>query len=137
MRLSRQRVYPIESLILDFNRILNEDQGNEIARLGILLGIGRDHPLAESLLPIVYLTKGENMKNTNPLFHRVVALENADDLVGTLTSEYGHKQGTSWNRNNRNVVFFMPEAFADAKDYLNFTNTKYKVMKEEPEDKFV
>lgn len=134
-RLSRQRVYPVESLKLNFNRKLDEDQDmkREINRLGILLGIEGDHALAESLMPLVQLTKGEKMATNNSTFRRVVAVENANDLVEALTSEFGYKEGSAWNKNNKNIAFSVPEAFDAAQSYLDFSNSKYKVI-EEPFD---
>jgi hypothetical protein len=136
VRLSRQRIYPIESMTLDFDRKLDEDRDTsaEIRRLGNLLGIDDGHPLAESLVPLVHLTKGGNMiENKNPTFRRVVALENADDLAEALVSEYGYKQGDAWKRNDRHMAFFVPEAFDAATSFLDLTNSKYRVMELTPD----
>ena len=128
-RLSGSRGYTKESVNTDFSSDLNEQQDiNELSDLGVLLGITEDSPLYTSLPTIVLLTKGENMiNNINQKFRRVVALENADDLVETLIHEYGYQQGSAWKLNDSGVDFFLPEAFAAATDYLDLTETEYQV----------
>jgi hypothetical protein len=138
-KLSRVCGYVREVKNWDFSNVVLEDQDLSIEhkKLGVLLGIAEDNPLSESLMPVVLLIKGENMNNNNTKFHRVIALENAEDLVETLIYEYGYKEGSSWKKNGNSIVFFTPESYKDAKSYLALTETDHLVEDGEvdPSDK--
>jgi hypothetical protein len=137
-KFSRERGYKKATENVDFSyNIINENQdaiNEEYKRLGILLGIQEGHDLADALMPVALLTKGENIMN-KPLrhtFHRVVTLENTNDLVETLINEYGYQEGTHWAKHKNGIGFILPEAYDDAKVYLDIQNSDYKVV-EAPE----
>lgn len=107
---------------------LNEATADRLGQLQSLLMIDSNHALAESLMPVALLQMGENMTDTNSMFHGVLTLEDtaADALVEALLDEYGHNND-NWTRFGSNIAFNEGAVFEDATGYLDLVETAYQI----------
>lgn len=134
--ISRPRGYTmaLESKAYENKTTIKEDRQDavelECQRLRELLDIDTNHALTETIRSVALITLGENIMTIDTSkFSQVLALESVDDLIETLSSEYGLLENSHWVRHDFGLAI-LPEAADDIKGCLDLSESAYELLAE-------